>query len=220
MESLRQESKVLAKSKESLIEIRDHLDSARWLVGGPLTESFSLVAASAHLRLAIEKISLVSFIGHELLTEEDFEATGARKMAEAFKRMKAVNPDFWPRPIVLQKKEGMGLPRKLRFVYLKGGVTEEEASKMWGELSANLHAYSKARKGASDREKLINVARTGEEIQGLLQMFVISNSATDMTLIGSLKGDDVGMSWIKFGRLSPEGGDVIGYVDDVLHSTD
>lgn len=213
---------ILAESQAALEEIREHLFVTQWFTAGLLRESASIVAASAHLRLAIEKISLVSFIGHGVLSEEEFGGGRVKSMDDVFKKLKRANPNFWPVSVQLQKKEGMGLPKRLRFVYPASPLPPEDALRAWGQLSSYLHAYGRAGAQHSRGEAMRALSLWGRRINDLMWSFEISNYATGMSLLGEVKdlGDpsSVGLSWIKFDRSRPGGGDVIGRVDNVIHS--
>lgn len=198
--------RILAESVIVLREVVEHLSTARWFLEGPWRAEASVVAASAHLRLAIEKIALVSFIGHGSLTGDLFARTSVAKMSDVFKKLKRINPEFWPVPIRIEQRRGE--PQQKRIVYLDESFTQDAALKAWGLLSSHLHAYGRLRPPASADAVLLEIASIGQEMQGLMESFEVSHSANGLALIGRIgAGRAPNLMWIKYS--DPQGSDPV-----------
>lgn len=92
--------------------------------------------AAAQLRLAIEEVSFASLVGNRKLLEAAERSIRLNGWDKANKALSNVNPDYWPSGVIeVAHDDGRRSWEEAPDV-----LTVDEVPKIWGRLSAQLHA--------------------------------------------------------------------------------
>lgn len=113
------------------------LDYAQRELAGSEVDFANLIHAAAHLRLVLERVVTASFAAsHVLFNQASLEVGTAKDFGDMRKRLKKLNPNYWPSAFGEVEYDGVvGLG-----VRAGVGVAEADVGRQFGLVSALLHA--------------------------------------------------------------------------------
>lgn len=147
------------------------LDHAAAELGGPQIDFANLIHAAAHLRLVLERVTTASFVAsYELFKKAQQNIETAKDFGEMRKRVRSLNPHYWPSafgPVEHDGKNGLGVLKDV-------GLDESEVGRNFGTVSRFLHAPNPFRqKGGSPDDDLMKLQELVEGLQKLLPFHIV-----------------------------------------------
>lgn len=127
------DDRILYAGQMERVKLR--IDEADALLRRPKADERDLIYGAAQLRLAIEEIAFASLIGNRQAMEVAARSTRYKDWDAARKSLRSINPKYWPHAIRQVRKD-----HSTEWVDADGGLAEGEVSRVWGRLSALLHA--------------------------------------------------------------------------------
>jgi hypothetical protein len=173
-----------------LMETVTRIQGARTYLSGDPTRA-TIEYAALQMRMTLELIVMGSLVTNRAAVGEIASALAKKKVDEARKLAKRANPDYWPKPVRIQKNVMDGTT-------LVGALTEQAWSREWGVVSDLLHARNPFRPSLNEHDAHEGLVRLMREVMALLNSHVVRLAHTEYLLVGQI--DETGAHVTPFQR--------------------
>ena len=160
-----------ARYATQMERVKLRIDEAANLLNS-IHDERAVLYAAVQLRLVLEELSFASLVGNRKALEQAQLSWNQRNWDAAVKSLRRLNPEYWPRGVAEVNEID-----KSEWIDIEGGLSEASVARIWGRLSAILHAKNPW----DDR---LNVSAEAAFVRDLISVLRLTLSSHFITLVG------------------------------------